>query len=161
LGFALLGYPAEDLVRDFAQTPLTRFCRPGDKSPCPPAPQSICGSPTRPIRPKRPKMQQADHATLLGFPHLVASQALRQHILRAMRSPHMATRITANPPMVFGECPRPPESPGFGRGAKHSRPSRRMLVVPFRVFGVAARPGVLPPKAVLGGLAARSEFLAR
>jgi hypothetical protein len=33
--------------------------------------------------------------------------------------------------------------------------------VPFRVFGVAARPGVLPPQAVLVGLAARSEFLAR
>jgi hypothetical protein len=38
---------------------------------------------------------------------------------------------------------------------------RRMLMVPFRVFGVAARPGVLPPQAVLVGLAARSEFLAR
>jgi hypothetical protein len=34
-------------------------------------------------------------------------------------------------------------------------------VVPFRVFGLPARPWVLPPPAVLLGLATRSEFLTR
>jgi hypothetical protein len=38
---------------------------------------------------------------------------------------------------------------------------RTMPVVPFRVFGAAARPGMLPSQAVLSGLAARSEFLTR
>jgi hypothetical protein len=38
---------------------------------------------------------------------------------------------------------------------------RSVLVVPFRVFGTAARPGMLPSQAVLSGLAARSEFLTR
>jgi hypothetical protein len=36
-----------------------------------------------------------------------------------------------------------------------------MLVVPFRVFGFAAQPWVLPPRVVLLGLAARPEFLTR
>jgi hypothetical protein len=36
-----------------------------------------------------------------------------------------------------------------------------VLVLLFRVFGFAARPWVLPPRAVLLGLAARSECLAR
>jgi hypothetical protein len=36
-----------------------------------------------------------------------------------------------------------------------------LLAVPFRVFGLAARPWVLPPRVVLWGLAARQEFLAR
>ena len=36
-----------------------------------------------------------------------------------------------------------------------------MLVVPFRVFGFAACPLVLPPRVILWGLAARSEFLTR
>jgi hypothetical protein len=37
----------------------------------------------------------------------------------------------------------------------------RMLGVPFRVFALTARPTVLPPRDVLSGLAARSEFLTR
>jgi hypothetical protein len=36
-----------------------------------------------------------------------------------------------------------------------------VLVLPFRVFGFAARPWVLPLRVVLLGLASRSEFLAR
>jgi hypothetical protein len=38
---------------------------------------------------------------------------------------------------------------------------RSMLGMPFRVFGTAARPLMSPPRAVLSGLAARSEFLTR
>jgi hypothetical protein len=36
-----------------------------------------------------------------------------------------------------------------------------MLVAPFRVFGCAARPATFPPRGVLSGFAARSEFRAR
>jgi hypothetical protein len=36
-----------------------------------------------------------------------------------------------------------------------------VLVVPFRVFGFAAQPWVLPLRVVLLGLASRSEFLTR
>ena len=109
---SLPGYTAEGLVRDSAQTPLTRFCEPGDESPCPPAPQSICGSPTRLFRPRHPKTRQTEQTTLLGFPHLVDSRTLGREIPRAMCSPFIATRITADPPMILREPLRPPEPPG-------------------------------------------------
>jgi hypothetical protein len=100
LGFALLGYSGEDLVRDFARSPLTRFA--GWRMAMPagaPEYQSVFARPN-------PRLHAGDGQ---GNPLRVCaparSWAFERAPFRAMGSPLTATRITAVRPVIFGWMP--------------------------------------------------------
>jgi hypothetical protein len=113
LGFVLPGCPAARLARDFARAPLTRFRKPAITHRPAGAPEfrSARDSPDPRSRPKAPP---TDQATLVGFLHRLDSVTCGPKHPRAMCSPHIAARITAGLPMLFGgtslALPEPPES---------------------------------------------------
>jgi hypothetical protein len=104
-----------------------------------------------------------DKATLLGFLHLLCPEHSSEH--PAGLWIHLPPR-PASLPTIRRSLARLSRSTGVVRDSAWV-PSIcdlarwQVLVVPFRVFALTARPSVSPPRDVLSGLATRSEFLTR
>ena len=129
LGSALLGYSGEDLGRDFAPPPLTRFTDPATN-------HRVHQRPRVSISLRSASSRQPCRSTAVGQsnPSRVSapaqSRAFKRESHRAMGSPPAVPYIAAGHPAVFGRIVSLYRScPGFGLGAEHLRPQRREVNV--------------------------------
>jgi hypothetical protein len=161
LGLAPLGYFGENLDRDFARPPLSRFAvqrRIATPAGVPeyqwvftrPHPGTLLAQGLRTRRPSWGSCTGSIPYIQARFPpgyvftsHCVVHRCRPANDLWRDLLPYRSCRDR-----LRCRALRP-----------HVR--RLLLAVPFRVFGLAARPWVLPPRDVLWGLAARQEFLTR
>ena len=99
LGFTLLGHASDDLARDFAQAPPTRFAASAFRPP-PPAPRSFDQPSPRPARRPASRADGQDSPLRVSAPARL--RTLKRGLTRAMSSPCAASRVTANRPTLFG-----------------------------------------------------------
>jgi hypothetical protein len=99
LGFALLGPAGDDLARDFAQAPPTRFAASTFRPP-PPAPRSFDQPSPGPARRPASRADGQDSPSRVSAPARL--RTLKRGLTRAMSSPCAASHVTANRPTLFG-----------------------------------------------------------
>jgi hypothetical protein len=118
LGSALLGYSGEDLGRDFAPPPLTRFTDPATNHRVHQRPRvSISLRSASSPRPRRSTAVGQSNPSRVSAP--AQSRAFKRESHRAMGSPPAVPYIAAGHPAVFGRIVSLYRScPGFGLGAE-------------------------------------------
>jgi len=104
LGFALLGFSCESLVRDFSRSPLTRFADPATNRRTHRRPRVSIG--LRLASPVcRTEVWNPAEATLLGSMHRLGPVAFERVFFRDMCSPLTVSCIAADHPVIFGRTP--------------------------------------------------------